>query len=71
MRVPDDVRELWAVTGGGDFFDEGETLLRPTVIRSSEPYFIENTDFIDSANQFRISKGMSTDYLLKFFLFLV
>ena len=63
-RVPDDVRELWALTGGGDFFDEGETLLRPTAVRSSEPYFIESTDFVESANQFRISKGMSTDYLL-------
>lgn len=64
LRVPDDVRELWVVTGGGDFFDEGETLLRPTGVRSSEPYFIEGTDFMDSANQFRISKGMSIDYLL-------
>jgi hypothetical protein len=64
LRVPDDVRELWTETGGGDFFDEGETLLRPTAVRSSEPYFIESTDFINSADQFCISKGMSTDYLL-------
>jgi len=64
LRVPDDVRELWGVTGGGDFFDEGETLLRPTAIQSSEPYFIESTDFIDSANQYYVSNGMSTDYLL-------
>ena len=61
LRVPADLRELWAVTGGGDFFDEGETLLRPTAVPCSEPYFIESTDFIDSAT---ISKGMSTDYLL-------
>src|SRR5215470_4006574 len=64
LRVPGDVRELWATTGGGDFFDEGETLLRPTGVRSSELYFIESTDFIDSTNQFCISKGMSRDYLL-------
>jgi hypothetical protein len=63
LRVPDDVRELWAVTGGGDFFDEGETLLRPTEVQSSEPYFIESTDFIDLVNQFWTSNGMSTDYL--------
>jgi hypothetical protein len=63
LRVSDDVRELWAVTGGGDFFDEGETLLRPTAVQSSEPYFIESTDFIDLVNQFWNSNGMSTDYL--------
>ena len=63
LRVPDDVRELWAVTGGGDFFDEGQTLLRPTAVQSSEPYFIESTDFIDLVNQFWTSNGMSTDYL--------
>jgi hypothetical protein len=63
LRVPDDVRELWAVTGGGDFFDEGETLLRPTEVQSSEPYFIESTDFIDLVNQFWTSNGMSTVYL--------
>jgi hypothetical protein len=63
LRVSDNVRELWAVTGGGDFFDEGETLLRPTAVQSSEPYFIEGTDFIDLVNQFWTSNGMSTDYL--------
>jgi len=62
LRVPDDLRELWAVTGGGDFF-ESETLLRPTAVQSSEPYFIESTDFIDLVNQFWNSNGMSTDYL--------
>jgi len=62
-RVPDDVRELWAVTGGGDFFDEGETLLRPTAVQSSESYFIESTDFIDLVNQFWSSNGMSPNYL--------
>src|ERR1700730_19024117 len=63
LRVPDDVRERGAVTGGGDFFDEGQTLLRPTVLGSSEPYFIESSDFIDLVNQFWTSNGMSTDYL--------
>jgi hypothetical protein len=63
LRVPDDVLELWAVTGGGDFFDEGETLLRPTALQSPEPYFIESTDFVDLVKQFWTSKGMTTDYL--------
>jgi hypothetical protein len=63
LRVPDDVRELWAVTGGGDFFDEGETLLRPTAVQSSKSYFIESTDFIDLVNQFWNSNGLSSDYL--------
>jgi len=63
LRVSDDVRKLWAVTGGGDFFDEGETLLRPTAIRSTEPYFIDHADFIDSISGWWISNGMSTDYL--------
>jgi len=66
LRVPDDVRELWAVTGGGDFFDEGETLLRPTAVQSSKPYFIESTDFISLVNQFWVSNGMSTGCYLPF-----
>ena len=63
LRVPDDVRELWAATGGGDFFDDGETLLRPTAVQSSEPYFIESTDFIGLVSQYWTSNGMSTNYL--------
>ena len=56
LRVPDDVRKLWTVTGGGDLFDEGETLLHPTGVRSSEPCFNEGTDFVDSVNQLCMTK---------------
>lgn len=27
--IPEDLRHLWCETGGGDFFDEGETIFAP------------------------------------------
>jgi hypothetical protein len=61
INVPDDLLEFWSQTGGGDLF-KSETIFRPTLIPSPEPYFIEGDD-VDSANQFRIRNGMSKSYL--------
>jgi hypothetical protein len=61
IAVPDDLLEFWSQTGGGDLF-ESETIFRPTLTPSPEPYFIDGDD-VDSANQFRIHNGMSKSYL--------
>jgi hypothetical protein len=57
LEVPDDLLDFWTKTGGGDLF-ECETMFRPTQIPSLEPYFVSGDD-IDTANQYRIPKGMS------------
>jgi|SRR5215467_1116547 len=62
LTVPDGVRELWTVTGGGDLFDEGETIFRPTAVPSSEPHFIASSDFVDPVNEHCIKSGMSKNH---------
>jgi hypothetical protein len=62
LEVPDDLLDFWTKTGGGDLF-ECETIFRPTQIPSLEPYFVSGDD-IDTANQYRIPKGMSVSYLV-------
>jgi hypothetical protein len=60
LKVPDDLLDFWTKTGGGV---ESETMFRPTQIPSLEPYFVSGDD-IDTANQYRIPKGMSVSYLV-------
>jgi hypothetical protein len=62
LKVPDDLLDFWTKTGGGDLF-ESETVFRPTQIPSFEPYFVSGDD-IDTANQYRIPKGMSVAYVV-------
>jgi len=65
-RVADDSfrsHRIWCQTGGGDLFDDSETMLRPTRIPSSYPGFLQGDD-IESATQFCIQNGMPASYLL-------
>jgi hypothetical protein len=61
IRVPGDLLEFWSQTGGGDLF-ESETIFRPTLIPSPEPYFMEGDD-VDCLNRWCIGNGMSPSYL--------
>lgn len=63
LNVPDDLVEFWSQTGGGDLFDDSETILRPTSTPSNYPGFVDGDD-VSSATQFRIQGGMSRSYLL-------
>jgi hypothetical protein len=63
LIIPGDLVEFWSQTGGGDLFDDSETILRPTRIPSIYPSFIDGDD-VDSATQFRIQNGMPDSYLL-------
>ena len=63
LTVPHDLVEFWSQTGGGDLFDDSETILRPTSIPSNYPGFVDGDD-VHSATQFRIRSGMSPSYLL-------
>ena len=61
--MPRELVELWSLTGGGDLFDEGETIFRPTAIGSPDPCFMPACDDIDSANRHLMASGMSKVYL--------
>jgi hypothetical protein len=63
LTIPSDLIEFWCQTGGGDLFDDSETMLRPTRIPSSYPGFLQGDD-IESATQFCIQNGMPASYLL-------
>jgi len=63
LTIPSDLIEFWCQTGGGDLFDDSETMLRPTRIPSSYPGFLQGDD-MESATQFRIQNGMPASYLL-------
>jgi hypothetical protein len=63
LSIPRDLVEFWSQTGGGDLFDDSETILRPTQVLSVYPGFV-NGDDVDSATQFRIQNGMPDSYLL-------
>jgi hypothetical protein len=54
--VPDDLRQVWHETGGGNIF-ESETILGPYGNR-------ELGEDVDSENEFHKQKGMSADWLL-------
>src|SRR5260221_5147426 len=63
LNIPRDLVEFWSQTGGGDLFDDSETMLRPTRIPSISPNFVEGDD-VESATQFRVQNGMPDSYLL-------
>jgi hypothetical protein len=63
LIIPPDLVEFWSQTGGGDLFDDSETMLRPTRIPSIYPGYIEGDD-VESATHFRIQNGMPDSYLL-------
>jgi len=55
-NVPEDLRHLWSQTGGGDFFDEGETIFAPFSDLCAH-------DSVDEVNRYQISRGMPNHYL--------
>ena len=63
LTIPSDLVEFWCETGGGDLFDDSETMLRPTRIPSDYPGFVHSDD-VETATEFRIQNGMSASYLL-------
>jgi hypothetical protein len=63
LIIPRDLVEFWSQTGGGDPFDDSETMLRPTRVPSIHPNFVECDD-VESATKFRIQNGMPDSYLL-------
>jgi hypothetical protein len=63
LNIPRDLVEFWSQTGGGDLFDDSETILRPTQIPSIYPGFVDG-DHVDSATRCRIQHGMPDSYLL-------
>ena len=62
LKVPSELLDFWTQTGGGDLFEDSETMFRPTPIPTTVPYFVPGDD-IDTANQHRIRNGMSKAYL--------
>ena len=56
LVVPNDLKQFWIETGGGDLF-ESETILSP-IGR------IDMGDDIDQVNEFHIQKGMRSDWLI-------
>ncbi len=54
--VPDDLKEFWCETGGGEMF-ESETVLSPLGITASG-------DDVDSVNAYHRNKGMPPGYLI-------
>jgi hypothetical protein len=56
LTVPDDLKEVWRETGGGDVFDT-ETILCPYGNR-------DLADDVDSVNEFYWRRGMPVDWLI-------
>lgn|ERR1700740_3050730 len=54
--VPEDLQYLWSQTGGGDFFDEGETIFAPFSDLWAH-------DSVEEVNRNQISRGMPRHYL--------
>jgi hypothetical protein len=50
-HVPEDLRYFWSQTGGGDFFDEGETIFAPFSDLWAH-------DSVDEVNTYVINRGM-------------
>ena len=63
LIIPRDLVEFWSQTGGGDLFDDSETILRPAGVPSLYPGFVDGDD-VDSATKFGIQNGMPDSYLL-------
>jgi hypothetical protein len=62
LIIPRDLVEFWSQTGGGDLFDDSDTILRPTQVPSIHPNFIDGDD-VDSVTKFQIQNGMPDLYL--------
>jgi hypothetical protein len=62
LIIPRDLVEFWSQTGGGDLFDDSDTILRPTQVPSIYPNFIDGDD-VDSVTKFQIQNGMPDLYL--------
>lgn len=62
LSAPSDVIEFWSLTGGGDLFDDCETIFRPTSISSAMPFFLAGDD-VASATEWRNGQGMPKGYL--------
>lgn len=56
LDVPNDLKQFWSETGGGDLF-ESETILGPFGQ-------VELGDDVDSVNEFHKRKGLPSDYLI-------
>jgi hypothetical protein len=56
LTVPDDLKEVWRETGGGDVFDT-QTILGPYGNR-------DLADDVDSVNEFHWGRGMPVDWLI-------
>jgi hypothetical protein len=59
LEVPSDLLDFWTQTGGGDPFEDSETMFRPTPIPTTVPYFVPRDD-IDTANQRGASSTSAT-----------
>ncbi len=55
-NVPEDLKYFWSQTGGGDFFDEGETIFAPFSDLCAH-------DSVDEVNKAQINAGMPNHYL--------
>lgn len=55
-NVAEELKYLWLQTGGGDFFDEGETILAPFSDLWAH-------DSVDEVNKTQINAGMPKNYL--------
>ena len=62
LCAPSDEVELWSRTGGGDLFDDSETIFRPTSISSAMPFFLAGDD-VDSATAWNNEKKIPKEYL--------
>jgi len=54
LSVPKDLKQLWCLMGGGDLFDDSETILQPL---SGEEY-----DLIEPVTSVLWTEGLSSDY---------
>jgi hypothetical protein len=54
IYVPEDLKKLWCLMGGGDLFDDSETILQPF---GSEEY-----DLIEPVSSVLWTEGLSPDY---------
>ncbi|MGH2409555.1 MAG: SMI1/KNR4 family protein [Chloroflexota bacterium] len=57
--VPDELRDLWIRTGGGEMF-EGEDILRPILTANMD----HTVDGVERANEWYRTQGLSSEHLL-------
>ncbi len=54
LRVPGDLKHLWTLKGGGDLFDDSETIL--------QPFGAKEYDLIGSVSSVFWERGLSKEY---------